>query len=198
MLVTDDKTKSTSLYDFHVRAGAKMVAFAGYQMPLMYPLGIMKEHLHSRAAAGLFDISHMMHVELTGPQAADLIARLCPYDPENQEIGSARYTYFLNENAGVIDDLIVTRLNENRYLLVCNAGCAEKDLAHITATASAFNVTVTVIPRAFIALQGPKAEAALAQCGLDVSEMKFLQAKEIGKWFVSRSGYTGEDGFEIA
>ena len=176
-----------------------MGAFAGYNMPLFYPLGVKGEHLHTREAAGLFDISHMMHVEISGAGAQDCISRLCPYDPEGQEQGEAKYTFLLNEKAGIIDDLIVTRLGGDRFLIVANAGCAEKDLAHIQDVSGAFDVSVNVIPRAFVALQGPKAEAVLEDAGLGVSDLSFMEGREPKDgWFVSRTGYTGEDGFEIA
>ena len=181
----------------HLDAGAKTGAFAGYDMPLSYPLGVMKEHLHTRSKAGLFDISHMMHVEVAGSEAAALLSRLCPFDPVEQLEGQAKYTFFLNDTAGIIDDLIVTRLATDRYLIVANAGCAEKDLAHINTEASKFDVSVTAVPRAFLALQGPSAEAVL-QDHIDVSKMAFMTGTETSQgWFVSRTGYTGEDGFEI-
>ncbi len=191
--------KHTPLYDLHVESGAKMGAFAGYEMPLFYPLGLMKEHLHTRKAAGLFDISHMMHVEVTGPQASALIERLCPYDAGRQELNAARYTFLLNEDAGIIDDLIITRLGAERFLIVANAGCADKDLAHIQSQTADFDAEVRVIPRGFLALQGPDAEAVLQDRGFAVSDMDFMTAIEPKDgWFLSRTGYTGEDGFEIA
>jgi len=190
--------KQTPLYQSHIDAGAKMGAFAGFDMPLFYPLGVMKEHEHTRGHAGLFDISHMVHVSLSGPEAAALVSRLCPYHADQQEIGTARYTFMLTADAGIIDDLIVTRLEAERFLIVANAGCAEKDVAHISKTAEAFDVAVTIIPRGFLALQGPDAEAVLAQ-HFEVAPMAFLSAIEPRDgWFISRSGYTGEDGFEIA
>ena len=190
--------KKTPIHDLHIAAGAKMGEFAGYDMPLFYPLGVMKEHLHTREKAGLFDISHMMHVDVSGAGAASLIERLCPYDAANQEIGQARYTFFLTEDAGIIDDLIVTRLGAERYLIVANAGCAEKDWAHIQAVAEGFKANVKVVPRGFLALQGPVAEAVLAE-HFDVADMDFMTGFEPkSDWFISRTGYTGEDGFEIA
>ncbi len=134
--------KHTPLFELHKRLGAKFGPFAGYEMPLFYPAGILKEHRHTRTAAGLFDISHMVHVVLAGPQAAALVERLCPYPAGEQETGSARYTFFLNDFAGIIDDLIVTRLAGDRYRIVCNAGCAEKDISHIRANAEGFDATV--------------------------------------------------------
>ncbi|MFK7903214.1 MAG: glycine cleavage system aminomethyltransferase T, partial [Nitratireductor sp.] len=191
--------KQTPLFDLHEKLGAKMGAFAGYSMPLFYPLGVMKEHLHTRAAAGLFDISHMVHIEIEGNQASAAISKSCPYDASSQNIGEAKYTFFLNEDAGIIDDLIITRLGDTRFLIVANAGCAEKDIAHITNVAANFDASVKVIPRGFIALQGPKAEDVLERLGIRVKQLDFMSGYEPqADWFVSRTGYTGEDGFEVA
>ena len=188
----------TPLHQIHVDAGAKMGAFAGFDMPLFYPLGVMKEHTHTREKAGLFDISHMVHVSVSGNDVGRLVENLCPYHASKQDVGQGRYTFMLNEDAGIIDDLIVTRLAEDRYLIVANAGCAEKDVAHIKNVASNWQVTVEVLPRGFVALQGPSAESVLAD-HFDVADMAFMTAMEPKEgWFVSRSGYTGEDGFEIA
>ncbi len=190
--------KTTPFHELHIAANAKMGEFAGFDMPLFYSLGVMKEHLHTRQQAGLFDISHMVHVQISGNETAKFISRLCPYHADQQTVGQARYTYFLNDTAGIIDDLIVTRLGENRFLIVANAGCAEKDVAHINTHAVQFDVAVEILPRAFLALQGPLAGKALNE-HLPVSELAFLDAIEPKEgWFISRSGYTGEDGFEIA
>jgi len=191
--------KTTPLNLLHLDAGAKMGAYAGYSMPLFYPLGLIKEHLHTRKSAGLFDISHMLHLEVSGNEAANLIERACPLAASTQPIGSCNYTFFLNEEAGIIDDLIVTRLGSDRYLIVANAGCAEKDRAHIEAIAQDFDAEVKAVPRGFIALQGPLAKAVLADQNFSVSQMAFMSGIEPKPdWFISRSGYTGEDGFEIA
>lgn len=190
--------KQTPLHAMHVDAGAKMGAFAGFDMPLFYPLGVMKEHLHTRSSAGLFDISHMVHIEITGAAAVDFISRLCPYNADGQDMAQARYSFMLNEDAGLIDDVIVTRLGEARYLIVANAGCAEKDIVHIRQVAEAFDVTISIIERGFLALQGPQAATVLQQ-QFDVVDMAFMTATEPkAGWFISRTGYTGEDGFEIA
>ncbi len=189
----------TPLYELHERADAKFGAFAGYDMPLFYPAGIIAEHNHTRTQAGLFDICHMMHVEIAGADAAALVERLCPTNAGNQQIGSAQYTFFLNEAAGIIDDLIVTRLDDRRYLIVCNAGCADKDRVHIEKAAADFDATPSIIERGFVALQGPMAQAVLEAQGLAVADLAFKQAIEPrAGMFVSRTGYTGEDGFEIA
>lgn len=168
-------------------------------MPLFYSAGIIREHENTRANAGLFDISHMVLVEIDGAGSAALVSRLCPYPAAQHPIGYSRYCFFLNENAGIIDDLIVTRFDQTRFLIVCNAGCAEKDLAHIHHHAPGFDVTVKVLDRVFLALQGPAAEKVLENAGLPVANLSFLQVAEPRQgWIVARSGYTGEDGFEIA
>ncbi|MCC0020553.1 MAG: glycine cleavage system aminomethyltransferase GcvT [Nitratireductor sp.] len=191
--------KKTPLHELHAESGSKFGPFAGYDMPLFYPLGIMKEHQHTRGHAGLFDISHMVHIDVSGPQAADLIARASPFDPASQDQGSCKYTFFLNENAGIIDDLIVTRLGDARFRIVANAGCAEKDIAHISKLAEEYDADIEVLECGFVALQGPEAEKVLCDAGIDVSQLVFMTAMEPESgWFVSRTGYTGEDGFEIA
>ncbi len=191
--------KHTPLHSLHRELGAKFGPFAGYDMPLFYPAGILAEHRHTRAHCGLFDISHMMQVVIDGPGAAALVSCLCPYPAEEQKTGRARYSFFLNDEAGIIDDLIITRLGEGRFMIVCNAGCADKDLAHIQDHASHFDVSVEVRERAFLAVQGPQAEAVLSVAGLTMLPPHFLDAMDMpGDRFISRSGYTGEDGFEIA
>ncbi|MDA4843936.1 glycine cleavage system aminomethyltransferase GcvT [Hoeflea poritis] len=190
--------KQLPLKQLHVAAGARFGPFAGYDMPISYPLGVMKEHLHTRQAAGLFDISHMSHIEVCGPQAADLIARVCPYNASAQPLRTGRYTYMLNDRAGMIDDLIVSRLGDERFLVVANGACAEKDLAHLQQASAQFDASVTHIPRVFLALQGPKSAEALAKLIPSSGTLVFMQVTELDDGtFLSRSGYTGEDGFEI-
>ncbi len=187
------------LEDLHVAAGARFGAFAGWSMPLTYRDGVMKEHLHTREKAGLFDISHMKLFLLTGLGAADALARACPLDPAALSDGRSKYTFFLDERAGIIDDLIVTRLGAARFMVVANAGNAEVDEAHLKAVAADFECGVEPLDRVFLALQGPAAERALAQAGLDLSQLFFMQGTEPREgWFATRSGYTGEDGFEVA
>ena len=193
--------KKTPLYDIHVKRGAKFGPFAGYEMPLFYKSGIISEHLHTRKSAGLFDISHMMLVTLTGKHAAKAISNLCPLNSADMVPGEARYTFFLNDDGGIIDDLIVSRLTDERFLLVCNAGCADKDWAHIAKRTRDDGVEINKLSYGLIALQGPKSQAILESCGLSVTAMNFMQIREMGngtdKWLISRAGYTGEDGFEI-
>jgi len=190
--------KRLPLEELHVAAGARFGGFAGWSMPLTYPAGVMKEHLHTRAAAGLFDISHMKLFLVEGPGAAALLARACPLDPEALEISQSKLSFFLTEDAGIIDDLIVTRLGPERFMVVANAGNAATDEAHLKALAAKFQATVTPLDRVFLALQGPAAASIAAKAGLDISGLTFMHGFEPKPgWFMSRSGYTGEDGFEI-
>jgi glycine cleavage system T protein (aminomethyltransferase) len=194
-----DRLRKLPLNAIHIQAGARFGPFGGYEMPLFYPAGTIREHLHTRERAGLFDISHMLFVEVAGPGAATLIAALCPYPAGEHPFNRARYTFFLNEHAGIVDDLIVARLDENRFRIVCNAGCADKDLEHIRHFAPKFDVTLQPLSLVFLALQGPESESVLAACGMDVAGLGFLDIVEPRNgWMLSRSGYTGEDGFEIA
>jgi len=196
--MTADGLKTLPLNALHQAAGARFGAFAGWSMPLTYPAGVMKEHLHTREQAGLFDISHMKLVELSGSQAGDLLATACPLDPSALADGQSKYTFLLNERAGIIDDLIVTRLSDRRFMVVANAGNAEGDIAHLTALANGLDCSVLPLTRVFLAVQGPKAAEVLAKAGLDISGLRFMHGHEPRRnWFVTRSGYTGEDGFEI-
>jgi aminomethyltransferase len=187
------------LADLHAAAGARFGPFAGWSMPITYPAGVMKEHLHTREKAGLFDISHMQLFAVEGAGAAALVARACPLDAAGLETGRSKYTFFLNDDAGIIDDLIVTRLAPERFMIVANAGNADTDEAHLRGLAVDFDVRVEPLERVFVALQGPAAEAALQGAGLDTDGMVFMTGREPRPgWFMTRSGYTGEDGFEIA
>ena len=167
-------------------------------MPITYPAGVMKEHLHAREHAGLFDISHMRLFEVSGPGAAELIARACPLDAAGLAMSQSKYTFFLNEQAGIIDDLIVTRLGDDRFMIVANAGNAAVDEAHLRKLAAGFDCKVEALDRVFLAIQGPEAWAALARAGVETGSLLFMHGIEPKPgWFMSRSGYTGEDGFEI-
>ncbi len=195
----------TPLYDLHLRLGARMVPFAGYDMPVQYPMGVMKEHLHTRAAAGLFDVSHMGQV-LVVPKSGRLadaalaLERLVPVDVLGLAEGRQRYGFFTNEAGGILDDLMIANRGDHLFVVV-NAGCKDADLAHLKAGLPDCDVGM-VTDRALIALQGPGAEAALARLVPDVTEMAFMDVG-IRAWqgvelWISRSGYTGEDGFEIS
>ena len=191
--------KQLPLKSLHEAAGAKFGGFAGWSMPLTYQAGVMKEHLHCRELAGLFDISHMKLFVVSGPGAAAALARACPIEPSALSIGQAKYTFFLDETAGILDDLIITRTGEERFIVVANAGNADADEAQLRAVAAAFDCTVKPLDRVFLALQGPAAAQVAADVGVDGADLVFMQGKETADgWFISRSGYTGEDGFEIA
>lgn len=196
--MTGDATKTLPLEDLHQAAGAKFGAFAGWSMPLTYPAGVMKEHQHTREHVGLFDISHMKLFAVSGAGAAALLTRACPIDAEALQVSQSKLTFFLNEEAGILDDLIVTRLGADRFMVVANAGNAVADEAHLKAIAKDFDAKVEPLDRVFLAIQGPDAEAVLAKAGIDGSSLTFMHGFEPRpNWFMSRSGYTGEDGFEI-
>src|SRR5437016_2949295 len=178
-----------------------MVPFAGYEMPVQYPAGIIAEHLHTRAQAGLFDVSHMGQIRLRGAEAARALEALVPGDLQALAPRQMRYTLLLNDRGGILDDLMATRL-EDGLMLVVNAACKKADLAHLRAH---LDRAVTIEPqfeRALLALQGPAAAAVLARFTAGVERMPFMSAGELrvagARCWVSRSGYTGEDGFEIS
>jgi aminomethyltransferase len=193
--------RRTPLFDLHRARGARMVGFAGYEMPVQYPPGIIAEHLHTRAQAGLFDVSHMGQIRLHGAVAAGALEALVPGDLQALAPQRMRYTLLLNEAGGILDDLMVTRLADG-LMLVVNAARKEADLAHLRAH---LDRAVTIEPRferALLALQGPAAAAVLARFATGVDRMPFMSAAELSiagaSCVVTRSGYTGEDGFEIA
>src|SRR5215510_9986912 len=204
----DDQShlKQTPLRELHLSLGARMVPFAGYEMPVQYPAGVLKEHLHTRASAGLFDVSHMGQIALRPKSGrvedvALALEKLVPQDIVAVPAGRQRYAQFTNEEGGILDDLMVANFGDHLFLVV-NAACKAEDEAHLRAHLSDSCIVEPLADRALIALQGPKAEGALAKLGADVSAMKFMDAgaRRVGNFdcFVSRSGYTGEDGFEIS
>ncbi|MDX5357036.1 MAG: glycine cleavage system aminomethyltransferase GcvT [Rhodobacterales bacterium] len=193
------------LNDLHVELGGKMVPFAGYSMPVQYPMGVMKEHLHTRAAAGLFDVSHMGQVILK-PRAdmAALVAgfeALMPVDVASVAEGRQRYGLFTNDEGGILDDLMFANRGDHLFVVV-NAACKAADIAHMQAHLSDVAEVLPVTDRALLALQGPLAETALARLVPAVAAMKFMDVGifdgAYGELWISRSGYTGEDGFEIS
>jgi aminomethyltransferase len=202
-------TQRTPLYDLHVAAGAKMVPFAGYEMPVQYRMGVLKEHLWTRQKAGLFDVAHMGICFLQGPDhetTARALEALVPADIVGVKPGQQRYTQLLAEDGGILDDLMVTRPPEpggnGTLMLVVNAACKDADYAHIRARLPG-NVQLSIADdRALIALQGPAAAATLARHAPDIDRLAFMTGTfvplEGQTAFVTRSGYTGEDGFEIA
>ncbi len=189
--------KRTPLYDLHVARGARMVAFAGYEMPVQYPAGIIAEHLHTRAQAGLFDVSHMGQARLSGVSVDRALETLVPGDLLALPDRRMRYTLLLNDSGGIIDDLMVTRVGDTLSLVV-NAACKETDLAHLRSSLGRVAAIEVLDDRALLALQGPAAAAALARHVPGVAAMPFLSGAAVGDLFVTRSGYTGEDGFEIS
>lgn len=188
----------TGLYDLHVALGAKMVPFAGYDMPVQYPMGVLKEHLHCREKAGLFDVSHMGQVILRGADAA--FEALMPVDVLGLAEGRQRYGMFTNDTGGILDDLMFANRGDHLFVVV-NAACKAQDIAHLRAHLPAGSVDV-VTDRALLALQGPLAETALARLVPGVAQMRFMDvathAYQGQDLWISRSGYTGEDGFEIS
>jgi len=194
----EETLKTLPLEDLHKSAGARFGGFAGWSMPLTYPAGVMKEHQHTREHVGLFDISHMKLFRVSGPGAATMLSLACPLDAGSLPLRQSKLSFFLNEQAGILDDLIVTRLADASFMVVCNAGNAATDEAHMRALATQYMATVEPLDRVFLAVQGPEAAEVLRGLGLDVDALTFMHGVEPRpNWFMSRSGYTGEDGFEI-
>lgn len=202
----DNQLKHTPLHALHVARGGKMVPFAGYDMPVQYATGVLREHLHTRENAGLFDVSHMGQIALRAKSgkvedAALALERLVPQDILAVAPGRQRYAQFTNSAGGILDDLMVANFGSHLFLVV-NAACKAEDEAHLRENLSDDCVIEPLADRALVALQGPKAESVLAKFCADVTAMRFMDAgprRVHGiDCFVSRSGYTGEDGFEIS
>lgn len=196
--------QQTPLFDLHAELGGKMVPFAGYSMPVQYPLGVMKEHLHCRAEAGLFDVSHMGQVLVKGAdyaEAATAFETLVPMDVLDLPEGKQRYGLFTNAEGGIEDDLMFANCGDHLFVVV-NAACKDADVARMTAALTPAVSVELITDRALIALQGPKAEAALARLNPVVVDMVFMDVATVdllgAECWVSRSGYTGEDGYEIS
>lgn len=193
----------TPLHDLHVELGAKMVPFAGYAMPVQYPLGVMKEHLQTREKAGLFDVSHMGQVIVRGDsfeQAAEALETLIPVNILGLKENRQRYGFFTNEAGGIMDDLMLANRGDHIFVVV-NAACKSADIAHMKANLAGCEVR-EVTDRALLALQGPAAEAVLASLNPAAADMRFMDVATLeltgAECWVSRSGYTGEDGYEIS
>lgn len=196
--------KQTPFYDLHLELGAKMVPFAGYDMPVQYQAGVMKEHLHTRSKAGLFDVSHMGQVILRGPDyetAARALEQLIPMDVLDLEGDRQRYGFFTNEQGGILDDLMFANRGDHIFVVV-NAACKDADIAHLRKHLEPEITIKELDNRALLAIQGPAAEAVMAEYHPRFAEMRFMDVDTLpiagAECWVSRSGYTGEDGYELS
>lgn len=197
---SSDALQRTPLHDLHVDLGARMVPFAGYAMPVHYPMGVLQEHLHTRAHAGLFDVSHMGQVIVRGADAARAFEALVPVAVDGLAEGRQRYAMFTGDAGGILDDLMLANRGDH-LLVVVNAACKDADLAHMRAHLPGLGVEL-IADRALLALQGPEAEGALAALLPGVAAMRFMDVAthdwDGAALWIARSGYTGEDGFEIS
>jgi len=200
---SDHILRRTPLYALHIALGGKMVGFAGYELPVHYQAGILKEHLHTRAKAGLFDVSHMGQATLAGDDPATALESLTPADIKGLKDGQQRYALLLNEHGGIKDDFMVARLPGEAVLhVVVNGATKESDFAYICESLKLQADLRRQPDRALLALQGPAAEAVLSRHAPDSIELSFMKSRRMAvagvPAIVSRSGYTGEDGFEIS
>ncbi|MBC7648802.1 MAG: glycine cleavage system aminomethyltransferase GcvT [Vitreoscilla sp.] len=200
-LSPSDELLKTPLHDLHVELGARMVPFAGYSMPVQYPAGLMAEHLHTRAAAGLFDVSHMGQLRLEGNDAAAAFESLMPVDVIDLPVGKQRYGLLLNDAGGIMDDLMFFNSGSSIFIIV-NGACKAVDIAHIQQKIGTLCKMIPMPEMALLALQGPQAVTALSRLAPGIEELVFMTG---GRFvvagcdcFLTRSGYTGEDGFEIS
>jgi aminomethyltransferase len=199
--MAENSPQRTPLHALHLSLGAKMVPFAGYDMPVHYAPGIMAEHLHTRAKAGLFDVSHMGQLRLAGSGAAAALETLVPGDIRSLAPGRMRYTLFTNDRGGILDDLMVTQAGDHLFLVV-NAACKAQDIAHLQRGLAGAAVVTPLWDRALLALQGPATAAVLARLAPASAKLGFMTGAALTvdgiACFVTRSGYTGEDGFELS
>jgi aminomethyltransferase len=200
-LVSDTDLLKTPLHALHTELGARMVPFAGYAMPVQYPAGLLAEHHHTRAAAGLFDVSHMGQLRLVGPDAAAAFESLMPVDVIDLAVGKQRYGLLLNDDGGIIDDLMFVNRGDDLFVIV-NGACKVGDIAHMQARIGTRCQVIPLPDRGLLALQGPQAVRALQRVLPGVEKLVFMTGGAFN-WrgadlFITRSGYTGEDGFEIS
>jgi aminomethyltransferase len=200
-LSADTALLNTPLNALHIALGARMVPFAGYSMPVQYPMGLMAEHHHTRAEAGLFDVSHMGQLRLVGPDAAAAFESLMPVDVIDLPVGKQRYGLLLTDEGTIIDDLMFVNRGSDIFVIV-NGACKAHDIAHIQARIGSRCQVIPMPERALLALQGPKAVDALSRMVPGVEKLVFMTGASFD-WqgadlFITRSGYTGEDGFEVS
>ena len=194
--------KKTPLYNLHIQQGAKMVEFAGYQMPIQYKSGIIQEHKFTRENAGIFDVSHMGQLFITGSdQLTDDLEKIFPVNLKNLKINQSKYSFLMNEQGGIYDDLIITKLKDG-YLIILNAACKKQDFEIIKKKLEdkyELNLDESL---SLIAIQGPKAKDVLGKVVSNITNLKFMNGGEFeydnSNIYITRSGYTGEDGFEIS
>nr|MDP2190597.1 glycine cleavage system aminomethyltransferase GcvT [Rhodoferax sp.] len=213
MASTPDNLLTTPLNDLHLSLGARMVPFAGYSMPVQYPAGLMAEHHHTRSFAGLFDVSHMGQLRLVGPDAGAALESLMPVDVIDLPVGKQRYGLLLNDEGGIIDDLMFVNrdyANGGDIFVIVNGACKVGDIAHIQAKIGTRCQVIPMPELALLALQGPQAVTALQRLCPSIEKLVFMTggkfnmacdsagAQQLIQCFVTRSGYTGEDGFEIS
>ncbi len=200
--MSDTELLTTPLNALHIELGARMVPFAGYSMPVQYKSGLMAEHQHTRQAAGLFDVSHMGQLKLIGADAAAALESLMPVDVQGLAEGKQRYGLLLNDEGGVIDDLMFFNQGNDTWFLIVNGACKLTDIAHIETHIGNRCQIVTLPTQGLLALQGPQAVTALSRLVPGVEKLVFMSGASFAwngaKLFITRSGYTGEDGFEIS
>jgi aminomethyltransferase len=206
MTAPEPNLLNTPLHALHLELRARMVPFAGYSMPVQYPAGLMAEHLHTRKAAGLFDVSHMGQLRLVGPDAAAALESLIPVDVIDLPVGKQRYGLLLNDEGGIIDDLMFFKVGQGEIFVIVNGACKAGDIAHLQTHIGQRCQVVPMPEMALLALQGPQAVAVLSRMAPGVEKLVFMSGgnftvhtstQDIGV-FLTRSGYTGEDGFEIS
>jgi aminomethyltransferase len=202
--------KTTPLNALHIELGARMVPFAGYSMPVQYPAGLLAEHHHTRTAAGLFDVSHMGQLRLVGPNAAAAFESLMPVDVIDLPVGKQRYGLLLNDDGGIIDDLMFFNKGSDEIFVIVNGACKVGDIAHIQEKIGSRCQVIPMPDYALLALQGPQAVAALSRLAPGIEKLVFMTGGNFTvmidtgvdahqfEVFLTRSGYTGEDGFEIS